>query len=82
MLKKVWYSIKRYAHKNPALAYGWLVVLSTYIVRKFPGLPNELVAVTLLSLLGLGKRVQSIEDEKTEQALYTNPPKENNGKTS
>ena len=78
----MWYTIKKYAHKNPAIAYGWLVVISTYIVKQFPSLPNELIAVSLLSLLGLGKRVQSIEDGKTEEALYTNPPKENNGKTS
>jgi hypothetical protein len=74
MLKKIWLAIKKYAHKNPAIAYGWLVVISTYIVKKFPDLPNELIAVSLLSLLGLGKRIQSIENEKTKEALYTMPP--------
>ena len=74
-MTKFWKKIKRAIHKNPSIVYGWSSVLSTYLVKQYPEVPNELVILTLLSFLGLSHQVQRIEDKKTEEALYTEPPK-------
>jgi hypothetical protein len=73
-MSKFWKKIKRAIHKNPTIVYGWASVLSTYLVKQYPEVPNELVILTLLSFLGLSHQVQRIEDKKTEEALYTPPP--------
>jgi hypothetical protein len=57
------------------IAYGWLTVLTTYIVKKFPDISNDLVLLTLMTLFGLSVKVQKIENEKTKEALYKQPPK-------
>jgi hypothetical protein len=57
------------------IAYGWLTVLTTYIVKKFPDIPNDLVLLTLMTLFGLSVKVQKIENDKTKEALYKQPPK-------
>ena len=66
---------KTYFHNNPMIAYGWLTVLTTYIVKKFPDIPNDLVLLTLMTLFGLSVKVQKIENDKTKDALYKEPPK-------
>jgi len=70
LLKK----IKKALHKNPTIVYGWASVGATYVVKRYPDIPNELIILTLLSFLGLSHQVQRIEDKKTEEALYTEPP--------
>lgn len=80
-MKNLLKKIKKALHNNPTIVYGWASVGATYLVKKYPDIPNELIILTLLSFLGLSHKVQRIEDKKTEQALYTNPTKENNGKT-
>jgi hypothetical protein len=67
--------IKQYFHNNPMIAYGWLTVLTTYIVKRFPEIPNDLILLTLMTLFGLSLKVQKIEDNKTIEALYKEPPK-------
>jgi O-antigen ligase len=74
-VSKFWKFIKKAVKHNPTIVYGWASVGSTYIVKQYPEVPNELVILTLLSFLGLSHQVQRIEDKKTEEALYTTPPK-------
>ena len=74
-LIKFKHKFKLYIHRNPAVVYGWIVVISTSIVKKYPNLPNELIVITILSIFGLSKQVQKVEDKKTQEALYTEPPK-------
>jgi len=66
---------RAYFQNNPMIAYGWLTALTTYIVKKFPDIPNELVLLTLMTLFGLSVKVQKIENNKTNDALYKEPPK-------
>jgi hypothetical protein len=73
-MTKLWRKIKKAIHKNPTIIYGWASVGATYLVKKYPEVPNELIILTLLSFLGLSHQVQRIEDKKTEEALYTQPP--------
>ena len=75
IMKKFIKFIKRAIRHNPTIIYGWASVGSTYIVKKYPEIPNELIILTLLSFLGLSHQVQRIEDKKTEEALYTQTPK-------
>jgi hypothetical protein len=42
----------------------------------YPDIPVEAVVVLLLALLGVGDRIQRVEDKKTLEALYTEPPKD------
>lgn len=72
---KLWKNIKKAIRKNPTIVYGWASVGATYLVKKYPDIPNELIILTLLSFLGLSHQVQRIEDKKTEEALYQEPPK-------
>ena len=74
-MSKFWKKVKKAIHNNPTIIYGWASVGATYIVKKYPEIPNELIIFTLLSFLGLSHRVQKIEDKKTEEALYTEAPK-------
>jgi len=74
-MSKLWKKIRKAIHKNPTIVYGWASVGSTYLVKKYPEIPNELIILTLLSFLGLSHQVQRIEDKKTQEALYTTPPK-------
>ena len=39
----------------------------------FPGMPNEAAVAFVLSALGLGEYAQRKEDQKTEDALLTDP---------
>jgi len=71
LLKK----IKKLLRNNPTIVYGWASVISTYVVKKYPDIPNDLIIVTLLSFIGLSHQIQRIEDKKTQEALYTEPPK-------
>jgi hypothetical protein len=72
---KILKQFRAYFHSNPMIAYGWLTVLTTYIVKKFPDIPNDLILLTLMTLFGLSIKVQKIENEKTKDALYKEPPK-------
>jgi hypothetical protein len=74
-MSKLWKTIKRLLRKNPTIVYGWASVGATYIVKRYPDIPNELITLTLLSFLGLSHQIQRVEDKKTEEALYTPPPK-------
>jgi hypothetical protein len=72
---KIIQSIRGYFHNNPMVAYGWLTALTTYIVKKFPEIPNDLILLTLMTLFGLSVKVQKVENRKTKDALYKEPPK-------
>lgn len=74
-MSKFWKKVRSAIHKNPTIVYGWASVISTYLVRNYPEIPNELIVLTLLSFLGLSHQVQRVEDKKTEEALYAKPPK-------
>ena len=80
-LRKAFKAINRYIRRNPAVVYGWITVITTFLVRRYPDLPSDLVALTILSLFGLSKTVQKVEDKKTQEALCGNLPKEEYGKT-
>ena len=67
--------IKCYIYKNPARVYAFCSALAAFITRMFPEIPVEAVVVLLLALLGVGDRIQRVEDKKTLEALYTEPPK-------
>jgi len=73
-MSKFWKKIKKAMRDNPTIIYGWASVGATYIVKRYPDIPNELIILTLLSFLGLSHQVQKIEDKKTQEALYTQPP--------
>ena len=74
-LKQLIKDANAYIHKYPAVVYGWITVISTFLVKRYPNIPNELIVITILSMFGLSKQVQKVEDKKTEEALYTDPPK-------
>lgn len=74
-LKKLYQGVRRYAKKNPAKMYSYAAMLAVSVVKKFPEVPAELVIVIIMSFFGLGDQVQKIENSKTEEALYTLPPK-------
>ena len=67
--------IKAYVHNNPARVYAFCFAIATFITRMYPDIPVEAVVVVLLALLGVGDRVQRVEDKKTLEALYKQPPK-------
>ena len=71
---QIYKTIKKLLRNNPTIVYGWASVGATYIVKKYPEIPNELITLTLLSFLGLSHQIQKIEDKKTKEALYTPPP--------
>jgi len=68
--------IKDYIRKNPARVYAFVFALAAFIARMCPQMPIEAVVVLLLAFLGIGDRVQRVEDQKTLKALYTEPPKD------
>lgn len=67
-------SVKAYIHKNPARVYALCVAVATFVARMYPEIPIEAVVVILLALLGIGDSVQRVEDKKTLEALYKQPP--------
>ena len=66
--------LRKFVNTNPAIAYGWATVMAAYVVRSYPEIPKELIALTLLTMLGLSRQVQKIENKKTLEALYSDPP--------
>jgi len=68
--------IKCYIHKNPARVYAFCFAVAAFVTRMYPDIPVEAVVVLLLALLGVGDRIQRVEDKKTLEALYTEPPKD------
>jgi hypothetical protein len=67
--------VKAYVHNNPARVYAFCFAIAAFVTRMYPDIPVEAVVVVLLALLGVGDRVQRVEDKKTLEALYKQPPK-------
>jgi hypothetical protein len=67
-------ALRRYTYTNPARIYSYLAVIATYVVRKFPEIPAELLILTAMTIIGVGDQVQRIEDRKTLKAFYELPP--------
>ena len=61
--------------RNPARIYALGAALATFFARVYPDIPVEFVIILVLTLLGVGNRVQNIEDKKTLKALYMMPPR-------
>jgi hypothetical protein len=68
--------IKGYIYKNPARVYAFCFAFAAFITRMYPEIPIEALVVVLLAFLGVGDKVQKVEDQKTLKALYTDPPKD------
>ena len=69
--------IKDFAKANPARIYAFAFALAAFVARLYPEIPVEVVILVLLAFLGIGNKVQKVEDAKTLKALYTTPPEEN-----
>lgn len=67
--------LRRYLRRNPARVYSFCVALAAFISRMHPEIPTEVFVVVVLAILGVGNRVQTIEDRKTIKALYMTPPR-------
>lgn len=79
-MKSFFKSIRNFGRKNPARIYSFASITAIYISKKIPGLPMEVVILAIAAFFGLGESVQQIENKKTKEALFTEPPKgENNG---
>jgi hypothetical protein len=70
------HGVKAYLRKNPARVYAFFFAIAAFFARLYPEVPIEAVVVVLLAFLGVGNKVQKIEDAKTLKALYTTPPEE------
>lgn len=66
--------MKDLIHKHPVRVTAFVssaVALLISVVN--PDLPTEQAIIFVLSILGLGEYAQRIENEKTVDALYTDP---------
>lgn len=66
--------MKDFIHRNPARVAAFvssLVALAVTLLS--PDLPAEQAVVFVLSALGLGEYAQRVENQKTVDALYTDP---------
>lgn len=68
--------VRRFIRKNPARIYAFAFALAAFVARLYPEIPVEVVILVLLTFLGIGNKVQKVEDAKTLKALYTTPPEE------
>lgn len=68
-------SVRKYILRNPARVYSLGAALATFVARLHPDIPIEFFVLIALTLLGVGNRVQKIEDQKTLKALYMTPPR-------
>lgn len=67
-------SIKAFIHANPVRVAAFVssaVALIISIVS--PDVPTEAAVAFVLSSLGLGEYAQRIENDKTDEALFTDP---------
>jgi len=66
--------IKSLVHRNPARVAAFIssavALVVTYIS---PEIPVEQAVIFVLSSLGLGEYAQTVENDKTEAALWTDP---------
>lgn len=68
--------LQNFIKDNPARVYAFAFAIAAFIARVYPEIPIEAVILVLLTFLGIGNKVQKIEDAKTLKALYTTPPDE------
>ena len=68
--------VRRFLYRHPAQVYAYLFAIAAFVSRLYPEIPVEVVVVMLLGFLGLGNKVQSVENAKTLKALYMKPPKQ------
>lgn len=67
-------SIKNFIHSNPVRIAAFVSSAVALIVSfVMPEVPTEAAVAFVLSSLGLGEYAQRIENEKTDEALFTNP---------
>ena len=66
--------MKDFIHRNPARIAAFVSSLVALLVTALsPDLPVEQAVIFVLSALGLGEYAQRVENEKTLDALYTDP---------
>ena len=68
--------LKGFIKNNPARVYAFAFAIAAFVARVYPEIPIEVVALILLTFLGIGNKVQKVEDQKTLKALYTTPPED------
>lgn len=66
--------MKEFVHRNPARVAAFVSSLVALAVTMLsPDLPVEQAVIFVLSALGLGEYAQRVENQKTVDALYTDP---------
>lgn len=69
--------IKAFVYNNPvrvaAFVSATVALFASFLV---PDVPSETVVVFVLSALGLGEYAQRAENKKTDEALFTEVPNE------
>jgi hypothetical protein len=66
--------MKEFFHRNPARVAAFVSSLVALVVTALsPDLPVEQAVIFVLSALGLGEYAQRVENEKTLDALFTDP---------
>lgn len=67
-------TIKAFIHENPVRVAAFVSSAVALIVTAVsPDVDHQLVIAFVLSALGLGEYAQRIENEKTDEALFTDP---------
>ena len=67
-------SIKSFIHANPVRVAAFVSSLVALVVTAiFPDVPVEAAVAFVLSSLGLGEYAQRVENDKTDEALFTDP---------
>lgn len=67
-------TIKAFIHENPVRVAAFVSSAVALIVTALsPDVDHQLVVAFVLSALGLGEYAQRVENEKTDEALFTDP---------
>lgn len=66
--------IKQFIHANPVRVAAFVSSAVALIVSfVMPEVPTEAAVAFVLSSLGLGEYAQRVENDKTDEALFTDP---------
>lgn len=66
--------IRQFIHANPVRVAAFVSSAVALIVSAIsPDIPVEAAVAFVLSSLGLGEYAQRVENDKTDEALFTNP---------
>lgn len=67
-------AIKAFIHSNPVRVAAFVSSAVALIISVVsPDVPTEAAVAFVLSSLGLGEFAQRVENEKTDEALFTDP---------